>query len=177
MPTTQCYSTHCRYRWGRAGCCLENCQKAGNPEEKALCSSGACGWSGARASPQRMQDRQEEEDRLKWEEVAGWQERSWGQLESFHPRGQDTSGPWQAHPTPFHPTVGCDCPPPAGRQQSQPGIICLHYTISTSSVTSGQKTHQYSPVAWQPQPLPPLPPPSPPPPHLSLSASSQGMCW
>lgn len=43
-------------------------------------------------------------------------------------------------------------------EQGWPGIICLHYTIPTSSVTSCQKAHQYSPVPRQTHRPPALPP-------------------
>ena len=51
-------------------------------------------------------------------------------------------------------------------EQGWPGIICLHYTIPTSSVTSCQKAHQYSPVPRQTQSPCPAPRLAPPPTRL-----------
>lgn len=62
------------------------------------------------------------------------------------------AGSWQAHPT--HPNLSCDSPRyTTGSWQGWPRIICLHYTTPTSSVTSCQKAHQYSPVVVSPKAL------------------------
>lgn len=109
--------------------------------------------AGAQAKAGQGEEKREDQGERREE---GWQGRrgcgcQW-QLESLQHQSRGHPGTWQAlAPLRPHRVVIL---PLQEDERSWPGIICLHYTAPTTFVTSCQKTHQYSPVAWQAQPCP-----------------------